>query len=226
MPNYEISNPLVGASGIAANIHNHSECTFQIRTCANCAGQHDVFHHGYPIYRFEAEIVALRFKQGLTLKEARIETRRLGFSPQPATQFFNKTPSTTTSHVACSTSIPASLFFSSIPSCSTSTSLPFSSISVTPSTSAPISTSNPFLMLNPESSSSLSSSSYLPLPQRSCTRQTKRCLSSGTSTPNIRPPHFHTLSNISLTAIIIPLPLHLRQKNTLRQSFIPLKIFL
>ena len=167
----------------AMTSHDRSKCSSQIRTCANCTGQHNVFYRGCPTYKFEAEVAALRFKHGLTLKEARTEARRQGFSSQPLSRLLsNQAFPTTTSHATRPTSTPAGPSSSS-----TSATLSISSISITPSTSTSVSMSNLFSVLNPETPSSLSSLSHPSLPQRHRSRQTKRSFTSSSSASTIKP---------------------------------------
>ena len=45
-------------------------CPSTIRICANCTQKHNVFFRGCPVYKFESEVAALRFKRDPTLKEA------------------------------------------------------------------------------------------------------------------------------------------------------------
>nr|XP_027238655.1 uncharacterized protein LOC113829645 [Penaeus vannamei] len=55
--------------------HELANCPAQSRTCANCGGPHNVFYSGCTAYKFESELANLRFKLGLTLREARQEAR-------------------------------------------------------------------------------------------------------------------------------------------------------
>ncbi len=65
--------------------HSRNDCNATTYTCANCSGKHSVFYRGCLTYKFETEVAYIRYKHGLTLREARQEARALGLTPTPYT---------------------------------------------------------------------------------------------------------------------------------------------
>ena len=83
--------PLCASSG-----HTCTNCP-TINICANCTQEYNVFFRGCSVYKFESEVAALRFKRGLTLKEARQETHLCCFQQVSFSQYISiNTPQTTT----------------------------------------------------------------------------------------------------------------------------------
>ena len=113
----------------ASTGHIRINCPSIILICANCTLEHNVFFRGCPVYKFELEHACLRFKHGLTLKDAKQEALLSGFQQVSLSQCISiNDPQTTisttfppaTSHPISSThasSYPTTLVSCTITSC-------------------------------------------------------------------------------------------------------------
>lgn len=164
-------------SNCASSEHVRTNCQADTRTCANCNGPHSAFYKGCSVYKFETEVAIIRNDYGYTLRRARIEARRQGFTPHPITRSFSQNTSNTNSD----NQVTSPIYYQSLyyPSSSGTSTVPTSSLSTSPITSTilpSVTTSNPFAILNPDTPTTTSSEIL------------QYQNSSGTSTMTTKPP--------------------------------------
>lgn len=98
-------------------VHDRSNCSTESHTCDNCVGSHNALYRGCLTYKFESEVAILRVKLGLTLRKAKQEARRLGFSltPYSNTDFCSSPPPPSQDVSAFPPIIPFSSHFYPLP---------------------------------------------------------------------------------------------------------------